>query len=76
MNKNSTLIRKLNSGGEESKLGVQVGRHEGSWCRTCAVHTEATCIVAGIKSQMCTHMKMLRVHVPGICYGGMSPRVN
>ena len=25
---------------------------------------------------MCTHMKMLRVHVPGICCSDMSPRVS
>ena len=32
--------------------------------------------VAGTKSQICTHVKMLWVHVPGILCSDMSPHVN
>ena len=54
--------------------------HVGQTCcsdkKNRVVHTEATCSRDKITTCTCTHVKMLRVHVSGICYSDISPGMN
>ena len=46
--------------------------------KTCVVHTKATCsrdMKQGQNHNMCTHLKILRVHFSRICCSDMYPRV-
>ena len=57
----------------------KVGRPEGSCCRDI-LQRPKTFVgtrnnTQGQNHNMCTHMKMLRVHVPGICCSDMSLHV-
>ena len=69
---------------------IKLGRHEGSCCRDMFQrqrgvlypprrHALGSCsgnMQQGLNHNICTHMKMLRVHVSGICCSDcMSPRV-
>ena len=45
--------------------------------KTCVLHTEATRsrdVYQGQNHNMCTHMKIVWVHVPGICCSDMAAR--